>query len=388
VRAERASLAAEIVREIRRHIPEFDRPLTGRFGAGIQLGAETALREFTDLITGDGRTAEERRRVYRALGRGELIEGRSLDALQAAYRLGARVAWRRYARIARRMGMEPEMMITLAEAVFAHIDEIASASVVGYADAKAEAASSIDRRRRHLLEMLVSGTAAADIARAAAEAQWTLPDQVACAALTPPSSGTPRSQVARWPAEALADLDRPDPFVMLPDPAALLREPQTRQALQFWSAVVGPTVPLAMAPDSLRWARKVRDRLPDQALRGGPVLCDRHLAALLLLGDEPLVRLLGDRRLAALADLTVKQRRRLESTLLVWLATSRGSASEVAARLGVHPQTARQRMRRIQALFGDVLADPEARFELEVALRGRVLPTEFTGSGWSTTVGC
>jgi DNA-binding CsgD family transcriptional regulator len=397
--AERASLAAEIVREIRRQVPAYNRPLSGRFGAGIQRGVQTALQEFTDLVEGGGPILAERARVYRALGRGEFVEGRSLDMLQAAYRLGARVAWRRYARIARRIGLEPELMIVLAEAVFAHIDQIAAASVTGYAQAKADAASSIDRQRRRLLDLLLrgaapagggvsaggvsagglasaGGAAPAELARAATEARWPLPERLACAVVTRPDagdSGSPRGRPARWPEEVLTDLDRPDPYVLLPDPAARLDDPEVRRALRSWSAVVGPTVPVAMAADSLRWARRLADRLAEGLPRDEPVLSDRHLADLLLLADEPLVRLFGERRLEPLADLTVKQRRRLESTLLAWLTTGRGTAAEVAARLGVHPQTARQRMRRVHVLFGDALAEPEVRFELEVALRGRTL---------------
>ena len=74
-----------------------------------------------------------------------------------------------------------------------------------------------------------------------------------------------------------------------------------------------------------------------------------------------------------LAALTVKQRDRLEATLLAWLETNRGSAPQVAARLGIHPQTARSRLHRVQELFGPALAEPKSRFEIEVALRGRLL---------------
>jgi DNA-binding PucR family transcriptional regulator len=41
----------------------------------------------------------------------------------------------------------------------------------------------------------------------------------------------------------------------------------------------------------------------------------------------------------------------------------------VAATLGVHPQTVRYRMARLRELFGARLEDPEARFELSLALR-------------------
>jgi DNA-binding PucR family transcriptional regulator len=45
----------------------------------------------------------------------------------------------------------------------------------------------------------------------------------------------------------------------------------------------------------------------------------------------------------------------------------------VARRLGVHPQTVRYRLRQLEELFGDALNAPDARFELELALRGRAL---------------
>lgn len=373
VRKERQSLAAEIVREIRTRIPEFAWPLPGRFAARLQLAVETALAEFADLVDGSVEMEAERIRIYRELGRRELAAGRSLDALQAAYRVGARVAWRRYARVARRMGMRPDEMVILAEAVLAHNDLMASASVLGYAQAKADESGALGRRRLRLLEVLVSGATLDEIELVAAAADWPVPTRVACAALLGPLS-TPDVAL---PDDVLADLERPDAFLLLPDPDrdpdpdSGLRDRELAKLLHEHRAVVGPVVPTAMAAESLRWARVLRAKLPAEVLDDAPIRCDARLTELLLLADEGLVRLIGDRRLAALADLTEKQRRRLESTLLAWLETSRGTAPQVAARLGVHPQTVRRRLHRIHGLFGAVLSDPDARFELEIALRGR-----------------
>jgi DNA-binding PucR family transcriptional regulator len=47
----------------------------------------------------------------------------------------------------------------------------------------------------------------------------------------------------------------------------------------------------------------------------------------------------------------------------------RGNSVEMAAALHVHPQTARYRVARLRELLGDDLDDPDARFELEIALR-------------------
>jgi DNA-binding PucR family transcriptional regulator len=45
----------------------------------------------------------------------------------------------------------------------------------------------------------------------------------------------------------------------------------------------------------------------------------------------------------------------------------------MARELHVHPQTARYRVARLRELLGAQLDDPDARFELEVALRARAL---------------
>ena len=44
----------------------------------------------------------------------------------------------------------------------------------------------------------------------------------------------------------------------------------------------------------------------------------------------------------------------------------------MAAELHVHPQTVRYRLARLRERFGERLDDPEARFELALALRGAV----------------
>ena len=46
-----------------------------------------------------------------------------------------------------------------------------------------------------------------------------------------------------------------------------------------------------------------------------------------------------------------------------------GNAVAMAAELHVHPQTARYRIARLRELLGEQLDDPDARFELELALR-------------------
>jgi DNA-binding PucR family transcriptional regulator len=101
---------------------------------------------------------------------------------------------------------------------------------------------------------------------------------------------------------------------------------------------------------------------------GGLLLADEYRLEILLGLDR---RLADDMARDALRDLdaeTQASRERLISTLEAWLR-HRGRTEEVARALHVHPQTVRYRLAQLRDLFGDALDDPDARFELSLALR-------------------
>ncbi|HET9103951.1 MAG TPA: hypothetical protein VFN55_11415, partial [Solirubrobacteraceae bacterium] len=134
-------------------VPAYARPLEGSFGDGIRDGVRAALRHFLAEIRAGGTVA--RPDVYETLGRGEMRAGRSLESLLGAYRLGARVAWRRFAAVGVQAGLEPEVMYLLAESIFAYIDVLSSESAAGYALEQSAAASEAELRRRRLVRLLV-----------------------------------------------------------------------------------------------------------------------------------------------------------------------------------------------------------------------------------------
>ena len=99
------------------------------------------------------------------------------------------------------------------------------------------------------------------------------------------------------------------------------------------------------------------------------MLADEHLPTLLLhAGDATLASDLAARALAPLAELRPGPQARLRATLRAWLDDP-GHVQRVAAELHVHPQTVRYRVAQLRELFGDRLEDPDARFELALALR-------------------
>lgn len=352
-------VADEVLREIQRTIPDYARPLDGAFGKALRAGVQAAILQFIDRIAASGPLPDERRKVFVGLGVHELAQGRNLDVLQAAYRVGARVTWRRMAEVGTRAGVPSATLCLLAEAIFAYIDELSALSIEGHAAAQARAAGALERRRRRLLDLLLADppSPSRTVQEAAAAAEWPLPHRLVAVALDGPAdvSGL----------DALEDLEDGTPRLLLPAPSD--RAPLTA-GLAGHRAAVGPPVPPRQAGRSLATAqealRLVPDVLPDEPL----TWCEDHLATLWLRKEPFLAAEVTRRRLGPLTALTPKQYNRLAGTLLAWLETC-GNVREVADRLAIHPQTVRARAQELEALFADSLRDPDDRFEMILALR-------------------
>jgi len=356
IREELPALADEIVSAIEREVPEYSNSLRGDYAANIRLGTEQALLRF--IGEGDAQGPA----VYRGLGYGEHQAGRSLDALQAAYRIGARLAWRGMSRAAARAGASAEMQLDLAEAMFAYIDQLAAESVDGFAAAQLARAGDVERRRGVLFEMLL-GTRPAEqreLAEASAEAKWPLPRRLACLAL----DGEPGPLARRLSGDVLYGSIEQRGCVVVPNPAGLVREAQLACERLGAHAGLGPTVALDSARTSLRWAR-LASELP---LGPGLVIAEERLVDVVLQAAPEIVASLRERALAPLSGERAASRARLEETLRAWLR-HQGSQRATATELSVHPQTVRYRVSRLRELFGAALEDPERRLELEIALR-------------------
>ena len=81
------ALADEMIETIRATVPAYSRPLEGAVAEGVRAGVEGALSQFLDVVERGHEGPLPERELYAELGRGEAREGRSLEALLAAYRI-------------------------------------------------------------------------------------------------------------------------------------------------------------------------------------------------------------------------------------------------------------------------------------------------------------
>ncbi|MBO0807381.1 MAG: helix-turn-helix domain-containing protein, partial [Actinobacteria bacterium] len=366
LRLELPSLAEDIITRIRAAIPEYAQSSDGSSGESLGTSVRTALATFVDLVADPDAPAGDLVRLCRRLGSYEAREGRSLDALQAAYRVGAQASWQRIMELNHRAKLSSPVVAVLADSVLNFVSELASQSHHGYLAEQASSAQQRQEWRRRLLALILACPPPSRVAveEMAIRAEWTVPPEVTMIAV----QAGPGLADRPLEADMLVALDALEPCLLVPGPLTPRRSAALMSGLAGHPAAAGLTVPLAEAADSLRWARQAL-ALSRAGIIDGPLArCQDHLVTLWLVADLGLADKLARQELAALAGLPPQRRRHLTDTLAALLET-RGSAVQVAERLGVHPQTVRYRIRQLEELLGDRFTDPDARFAMELALR-------------------
>ncbi|MFB8144566.1 PucR family transcriptional regulator [Streptomyces parvus] len=378
MRPELPSLIKEIGVEVTRAYPEYARLLDGPNGQAIRVGVEQSLASFVDLVAEPSSPTTLRDDMCRRFGRFEAYEGRSMDTLQGAYRLGARVALRRAKKVGQSYHLSPTLMLSFADALFAYVDELESLSREGFLEAQSQSGEHSEALRRRLLHLILAGRPApgSAIADLCEQTGWTLPEEVTLIAVRAPAE-LDRLSADR---DLLVDLSAPQPHLLVPGALDDARRSMLTQALPAGRMAIGLTVPTALACESIRWARRVLELVDSGVIDDAPLIrCEDHLITLWLLSDPALLDQLAQRELAAVAGISATRRERLVETLRIWLDT-RGTAAQMGALLDVHPQTVRYRMRSLETIFGDQLVDPESRFATEAVLRALRLRSRATGT--------
>jgi hypothetical protein len=391
LREQLPQVAARTVAAVTAEVPGYSGALSGAMGENIEAAVQMALAGFLKLAAG-ARDADPSTPLGPTLagaydlGRGEARNGRSMDALLAAYRVGARVAWRELAGLAAQAGVAATTMAQFAELVFAYIDELSAASVAGHTDELSTSGRVRERYRERLGQHLLAG-AGQDVLEAAAErADWTPPTTLT--AVLVPSVQVRGVLASLGPDTLVVGEDLPGAEVGgAGQPLTLLLVPEVDGAgrrhllrvLAGRQAVLGPARPWSLARSSYDRAARTAAMFVVGPTHDDPVDSEDHLARLIVSADPEALDDLRARVLAPLGDLRPATRERLEETLRSWLL-HQGRRDAVAAELHVHAQTVRYRMGQVRELYGDQLDDPATVLDLLLALSGGAISAVGTGA--------
>jgi hypothetical protein len=362
-----ALVADDAITEIGDQVPIIGGDLAGQYGRALRQGIDLALGRLLDLFGAPDAALDARlTAVYESFGARESRHDRPLDALLAAYRIGARTTWARLSTAAVDGGVGSGQLITLAEAIFVYIDELSAASATGHAREHAIRAGHRDVLRSRLAAALIEGAAATHPARVrqlADDLGWTMPARLAVAVL-PASSALPIP-----PPDTLVLSQDNEVMAILPDPSGPGRRARLTAVVgEFAEVYVGTVRPPEETPVSLAHARAVHRLVLDGVLPPASVVAAAdHLPELVLHADPRLLAELASRVLAPLAGLPPTRQDVLRDTLRSWLA-HQGNRQAVSEDLGVHPQTVSYRLAQITELLGPALSEPRRRLALVLAL--------------------
>ncbi len=369
LRAEMIRVSDAAVDAIMAEVPAYTDAWQGSMGHTIAAAVRQALDGFVTIASRSSDEVVPRSAAVDgayALGRGEARSGRSMDALLAAYRVGAKVAWHELSQIAVAAGLQAAGLAQFAELVFAYIDELSASSVAGHADELATSGRVRQRYLDHLVRQLLSG-ASTEVLRASAErADWAPPTTLTAVML--PSSQARGAMVLLSERTLQSDAVVPEraegefAVLLVPDVgrsrSTLLRQLADRVA------VVGPSRHWEQVRSSYSRAMRMVHAAP----HNGPALdTEAQLADLVLTADPEALADLKLRALAPLEQFRPAARAKLEETLRSWLLHM-GRREAVAEALFVHPQTVRYRVGQLREAFGDKLDDPVWVRDLVVAL--------------------
>jgi hypothetical protein len=369
IRSELSAVADRTVEAIIAEVPSYADALAGSMGETIRNAVQLALSGFVTLASRTDTTVPTAPALEGAyqLGRGEARSGRTMEALLAAYRIGARVAWRDLSAAAVSVGIDAEQVSHFAQLVFAYIDELSAASAAGHTGELETSGRLRQRNLERLARALLGGADPEAITAAAERAGWE-PPRTLTAVLLPAAQGT--QVLGQVDARTLRSADDP---AGMPEGTTVLLVPGTGsrtaraallRSLQGTDAVVGQAVPWLEAAAS--YQRALRCASLDVA-GPGPVDADAHLAEVLLSADPDARAALRARVLAPLADLRPSTAEKLAETLRAWLL-HQGRRDAVAEALFVHPQTVRYRVGQLREAYGDRLDDPAFVLEATLAL--------------------
>ncbi|MBR7673898.1 helix-turn-helix domain-containing protein [Streptomyces daliensis] len=370
-------IASEMQATIRHEVRVYRQPEHSAVGRDVSAAVHCALRQFVELTENPDSPQGHHELFFQRLGRLEYLNGRTTDGIQAAYRVGARVACRHYVRLAHAASLPPETALPVTEAVLAHISALSDLAVRGYAAARAHAAGQTQRSRRALAARLLEQSAmprTEPLSALAEQAKWPLPESVACLVMGRAGGGGHVLAAAGLDEDVLVLPQGGELLLVVPDPEDGGRLDRLRAAVREYAAALGPTVALDEAWLSAYCARlALRHRSDLGAPADVPLVAAEHLLDLHLLSGAHMGRLMADRLTEALRALPPGKAARLADTLEALLTSWGRTAPEVAEALGVHPQTVRKRLRQLDQLYGERLGDPAFRTGALLALRTRAL---------------
>ncbi len=364
-------LVRTITDKIQHNVGAYAGHSAGRRRRLIDMAVAGAIEHYLELVQDPAASSRRVDELFRRMGHGEAMDGRTLDAMQASLRIATQDAWREISAVSVQHGLDASALAMLGDLLFTYIDHLDARAAEGYAGAQRAIDRDRGAARVQLLDALLAGAPPRDVQQHATNAVWPLPRRLVVVCVSSPDDAA-LPGLDHLPDTCLTRTSSIPAVVVCPADAApaiaqsvLRHNPDVRCSFSW-------AVPPEQASDALRWAGRALILADEGVVPAEPLLdCTEHRTQIWLHSEPALRQRLCQEMLAPLLAETPNSREILSETLLVWLET-RDSAPAIAARLSVHPQTVRYRWKRINELFGEDLHEPDFILQITMLLKASV----------------
>jgi hypothetical protein len=366
------ALGADLADALERLVPHY-RDSDAVPSTELRTSCVENLRYVFQALAGDGdlelAAAEES-------GRRRAHAGVPLASLLAAYRIGFRHIWENVVTEGRATQVDTATLLTATELAVAAHDAFAHAASVAHAAVVAETLVRHEERRAALVDALLSGhlADAGAVNEVAGLLGLGLKGPYVAVSIDVTELGRPPmpslDHYLRARGLASVWLLRREQQVGLVEIAAGRLDTLLERLEQLATTPVGVSAPfdaLVETPEAVRAASIARQ---SRATAGWVRVFEDSPLAIAALGSPDVMQRVARSVFARLDRLRPADREPLIQTLTAWLDAG-GSTSQAAEALFLHPNTVRQRLRRLEELTARSTADPRQVAELCLALEVR-----------------
>jgi PucR C-terminal helix-turn-helix domain/GGDEF-like domain len=302
--------------------------------------------------------------------------GVPLTVLMGSYRVCARYIWDEICAEARRSGLVSDAgLVHAASTIWRALDEFTEAMVAGYQEVVTKQFLNREQERSAMVQALIEGRMpdTADLWNAVDTLGLSLrgPYIVLCAELASTGRAVLLDVEQRLSSIGVFSAWRLQPdtqigILHLGDDQRLDALVETLRAYPATRIGISPLISdLAETARGLRYARTAMNA--SRLDRSSVTVFDRDALAVTAVGAPDLMVRISDNVLGALNDLPEHDRDVLLDTVEAWLDHG-GSIDQIAHHMFCHPNTVRQRLRRLEAHTGRSVNNPRDAAELFIAL--------------------
>jgi hypothetical protein len=302
--------------------------------------------------------------------------GVPLTVLMGSYRVCARYIWDEICAEARRSGLVPDAgLVHAASTIWRALDEFTEAMVAGYQEVVTKQFLNREQERSAMVQALIEGRMpdTADLWNTADTLGISLrgPYVVLCAELANTGRAVLLDVEQRLSSIGVFSAWRlqPDTQIGILHLGDGQRLDAVIETLREYPATrIGISPPISDLAETARGLRYARTAMNASRLdRSSVTVFDRDALAVTAVGAPDLMVRISDNVLGALNDLPEHDRDVLLDTVEAWLDHG-GSIDQIAHQMFCHPNTVRQRLRRLEAHTGRSVNNPRDATELFIAL--------------------